>query len=68
MGQGLAFQTEQHNERVRSALRRQLLDMDATAFEELMARLLAETGFEDTAVTKRSGDGGSTVEREWLLA
>jgi restriction system protein len=61
MGRGLAFQIEQHNRRVREALRKQLLGMDATAFEELMARLLAEMGFEDIQVTKRSGDGGIDV-------
>ena len=61
MSQGLAFQIEQHNKRVRWALGKQLLGMGATAFEELMARLLAEMGFEDIEVTKRSGDGGIDV-------
>jgi len=47
MGKGLAFEIEQHNKRVRQALHKQLLEMDPTTFEELIARLLAEIGFED---------------------
>ena len=35
--------------------------MDSGEFEELIARLLAEIGFEDIEVTKRSGDGGIDV-------
>lgn len=61
MGKGLAFEIEQHNKRVRQALHKQLFDMDPTAFEELIARLLVEIGFEDVVVTKRSGDGGIDV-------
>lgn len=61
MGKGLAFEIEQHNKRVRQALHKQLLAMGPTAFEELIALLLAEVGFEDIEVTKRSGDGGIDV-------
>jgi len=61
MGRGLAFEIEQHNKRVRQALRKRLLAMDSGEFEELIARLLAEIGFEDIEVTKRSGDGGIDV-------
>lgn len=61
MGRGLAFEIEQHNRRVRKALHKQLLEMEPAAFEELMARLLAELGFADIEVTKRSGDGGIDV-------
>ena len=61
MGRGQAFQIEQHNRRVRDTLHKQLLAMDAAAFEELMGRLLAEIGFEDIEVTRRSGDGGIDV-------
>lgn len=61
MGRGLAFEIEQHNKRVRQALRKRLLAMDPGEFEELIARLLAEIGFEDIEVTKRSGDGGIDV-------
>jgi restriction system protein len=61
MGKGLAFEIEQHNKRVRQTLHKQLLEMDPTAFEELIARLLVEIGFEDVVVTKRSGDGGIDV-------
>jgi len=61
MGRGLAFEIEQHNKEVRKALHKQLLEMDPTDFEELIARLLAEIGFEDIEVTKRTGDGGIDV-------
>lgn len=61
MGKGLAFEIEQHNKRVRKELHKRLLVMDPTGFEELIARLLAETGFEDIEVTRRSGDGGIDV-------
>jgi len=61
MGRGLAFEIEQHNKRVRQTLRKRLLAMDSGEFEELIARLLAEIGFEDIEVTKRSGDGGIDV-------
>jgi len=61
MGRGLVFEIEQHNKRVRQTLRKRLLAMDPGEFEELIARLLAEIGFEDIEVTKRSGDGGIDV-------
>jgi len=61
MGKGLAFQIEQHNKRVRQALHKQLLKMEPADFEELIGRLLAEIGFEDIKVTRRSGDGGIDV-------
>jgi len=61
MGKGLAFEIEQHNKRVRQALRKRLLGMEPTEFEELIARLLAEIGFEDIEVTQRSKDGGIDV-------
>jgi restriction system protein len=61
MGQGLAFQIEQHNKKVRQALRKRLLEMKWEEFEELIARLLAETGFEEIQMTRRSGDGGIDV-------
>jgi len=61
MGKGLAFDIEQHNKQVRQALHKRLLVMDPTEFEELIARLLPEVGFEDVAITRRSGDGGIDV-------
>ncbi len=61
MGKGLAFEIEQHNKRVRKELHKRLLAMDPTEFEELIARLLAEIGFEDIEITRRSGDGGIDV-------
>lgn len=61
MGRGLAFQIEQHNHQVRKKLRERLLTMKAGEFEELIAQLLAEMGFEMVEVTKLSGDGGIDV-------
>ena len=61
MGRGLAFQIEQHNKRVHQELRKRLLNMNWDDFEELIARLLAEMGFEDIEVTGRSKDGGIDV-------
>lgn len=61
MGRGLAFEIEQHNKRVRKELHKRLLAIDPSEFEELIARLLAEIGFEDIEVTKTSGDGGIDV-------
>ena len=42
MGRGLAFEIEQHNKRVSQALRKRLLAMELSEFEELIARLLPE--------------------------
>lgn len=61
MGQGLAFQIEQHNHQVRKALRKRLLAMKPGEFEELVSQLLAEMGFEMVEATKLSGDGGIDV-------
>ena len=46
MGQGLDFEIEKHNKKVRQTLLEQLLEMKWDEFEELIARLLAEVGFE----------------------
>ena len=61
MGRGLAFQIEQHNHQVRQTLRKRLLAMTPSEFEELISQLLAEMGFEMVEVTKLSGDGGIDV-------
>ncbi|HWP38181.1 MAG TPA: HTH domain-containing protein [Gemmatimonadales bacterium] len=61
MGQGLAFEIEQHNKKVRQALLKRLLEMKWEEFEELIARLLAEVGFDEIEMTGRSGDGGIDV-------
>ena len=61
IGSGLAFQIEQHNKKVRQALRKRLFNMDWAEFEELIARILAEMGFEDIEITSRSRDGGIDV-------
>ncbi len=61
MGRGLAFDIEQHNKRVRQSMHKRLFTMEWADFEELIARLLAEIGFEDVEVTQRSGDKGIDV-------
>lgn len=60
-GRGLAFEIEQHNQKVRQALHKRVLAMEAYEFEELIAQLLAAIGFEDIEVTRRGGDGGIDV-------
>lgn len=57
---GLAYQIEQHNELVRKKLKKQLLDMPPDKFEDLIARLLVELGFE-AEVTKYNGDKGIDI-------
>jgi len=61
MGEGLAYQIEQHNRQVQRDLRKRLHQMAPTEFEELVGRLLAEVGFEDIEVTARAKDGGIDV-------
>lgn len=61
MGQGLAFQIEQHNQKIRKKILKRLLMLSPNEFEELIAQLLAEIGFESIEVTKHSGDGGIDV-------
>jgi restriction system protein len=61
MGDGLAFQIEQHNLGVRKRLHSQLLDSTPAEFEKLIGKLLVALGFEDVLVTGRSGDGGIDV-------
>jgi len=61
IGHGLAFEIEQHNKKVRHGLLKRLLEMKWGEFEELIARLLAEMGFEEIEMTGRSGDGGIDV-------
>ena len=61
MGKGLVFQIEQHNQKVRKALREQLLAMEPNEFEKLISQLLTKMGFERVEVTKPSSDGGIDV-------
>lgn len=59
--QGLEFEVEQHNRRVREELLKHLLEMPPEQFEAVVARLLVALGFEDVEVTSRSNDGGIDV-------
>lgn len=61
MGHGLAFQIEQHNQQVRKKLLERIQSIQPGEFEELIAQLLAEMGFEMVEVTRISGDGGIDV-------
>ena len=58
---GLASQIEEHNKKVRQELRNRLFNMEWDRFEDLIARLLAEMGFEDIEVTNPTRDGGIDV-------
>lgn len=66
MGSGLAFEIEKHNKKVRKELQKRLLDMEWDAFEKLVARFLAEIGFE-IEVTDRI-DGGVDVRGTLVVA
>lgn len=61
MGRGLAFQVEQHNRDVRKKLFSSLRQMSWERFEEFVAKLLAEIGFEDVSLTSYKGDKGIDV-------
>ena len=61
MPQDLGTEIEEHNNEVRKGLKASLLDMAPDAFEELIAELLTEMGFEDVEVTSASSDGGIDV-------
>lgn len=61
MGHGLSYEIEQHNKKVRQALRKRLLGLKPKEFEDLVGILLVEMGFEDIVVTRQAGDGGVDV-------
>ncbi len=51
----------QLRQQVRDGIQTLLADMDPFAFEELIQRLLDAMGYQDTATTSRSNDGGVDV-------
>ena len=61
MGRGLAFEIEKHNQEVCKKLHKKLFALKPVEFEELVGQLLAEMGFEEIEVTKRSNDAGIDV-------
>ncbi len=67
MPTGLALEIERHNKKVRKELREKLFEMEWDAFEELVARLLSEMGFEEIEVTDKTGDGGIDVRGTLLV-
>ncbi|HET59733.1 MAG TPA: restriction endonuclease [Chloroflexi bacterium] len=61
MGEGLAFQIDKHNRQIKKKLLGHLSSLTPSEFELLVGTLLTEMGFEETNVTKLSGDGGIDV-------
>jgi len=61
MGEGLAYQIEQHNREIQKKLLGKVLDLSAEEFEQLVGRLLGEMGFEEIEVTCHGGDKGIDV-------
>ncbi len=67
MAMGLALEIEKHNRKVRKELHKKLLEMDWEAFENLVARLLLEMGFEIDEGASKIGDGGIDVRGTLLV-
>ena len=67
MATGLALEIEKHNKKVRKELHEKLLEMDWEAFENLVARLLLEMGFEIDEGASKTGDGGIDVRGTLLV-
>lgn len=61
MGEGLHYEIERHNLRVRRDLLKQVKQLPPAEFEGLIGQLLTALGFEKVEVTKESGDGGIDV-------
>jgi len=61
MGSGLPYEISKHNREVKKKLLIHLMTLNPAQFEELVAQLLAEMGFESIEVTKYSGDAGIDV-------
>lgn len=62
--QGLSFQIDQYNQKVRKTLRDRLLVLKPKEFEELISQLLAEMGFVEVELGSFSADGGIDVRGE----
>ncbi len=57
----LGNQIAQHNRQTSKALHKRLLEMEWNTFEEFVARMLSELGFDDIEVTSGTRDGGIDV-------
>ena len=68
MATSLALEIEKHNKKVRKELRKKLLGMPWDAFEDLVARLLSEMGFEEIEVTSKAKEGGIDVRGTLLVS
>ncbi len=68
MGTGLPYQISRHNREIRKKLHSRLMDLSPMQFEELVAQLLAEMGFESIEVTRYGGDGGIDVRGTLLIS
>ena len=67
MATGLALEIEKHNRKVRGELHKKLFEMDWESFENLVARLLLEMGFEIDEGASKIGDGGIDVRGTLLV-
>ena len=67
MGIGLPYQISKHNREVRKELMSQLMDLTPVRFEELVAQMLVEMGFESIKVTEYCSDGGIDVRGTLLI-
>lgn len=63
---GLAFQIEQHNDRVRQELHDRIRKLSASDFEQLARTLLISMGFQAVEVSGGSGDGGIDVRGDMV--
>ena len=67
MAGGLALEIEKHNKKVRKELHEKLLRMPWDAFEDMVARLLSEMGFDIDESASKIGDGGIDVRGTLLI-
>ena len=64
---GILKEIQKKNKEVKRKLHQLLMSMDPKKFEDLIGELLANMGFENVEVTKRSGDGGIDVRGELVV-
>jgi len=65
---GVKALIQDHNQKVEKALKKALHDIDWADFEELIAQLLGEMGYEDIEMTPKQGDGGIDVRGTLVVA
>jgi restriction system protein len=65
--EGVLLEIERHNAQRRADLLTRLREMDPRAFEQLVAELLGELGFEILSITPYGNDGGVDVRAELVV-